>query len=46
MVLAVESGKGEGGDSKFLNHVNDFQRNSATVLRCFNGNSVIDGNLK
>ena len=34
------------GDSKLLNHTSDFQRNSTFRLRCFNGNSAIDGNHK
>ena len=46
MVLAVESGKERAGDSKILNHRSDFQRNNAIRLRCFNGNSIINGNLK
>ena len=31
---------------KLFNQRNDFQRNSAIRLMCFNENSVIDGNLK
>ena len=36
-------GRKRAGDSKLLNHRSDLQSNSA---RCFNGNSVIDDNLK
>ena len=34
------------GDSKLLNYRSDLWRNSAIRLRCFNGNSIIDDNLK
>ena len=34
------------GGSKLFNHRSDFQRNIIIRLRCFNGNSIIDDNLK
>ena len=34
------------GGSKLFNHRSDFQRNINIRVRCFNGNSIIDDNLK
>ena len=46
MVLEYSWERERTGDSKLLNHMSDFRRNNTIMLRCFNGNSVIDGNLK
>jgi len=35
-----------GKNTKLFNYSSEFQRNSTIRLRCFNGNSVIDDNLK
>ena len=45
-MLTVKLEKGKEGDSKLLDHISNFRRNSTIRLRCFNGNSVIDENLK
>ena len=46
MIVVVEPRRERTNDNKLFNLMSDFRRNSTTWLRCFNENSVIDGNVK